>query len=130
MFTQVEHLWTAAIFTINIPQSNFIEITHLYGWSLVNLLHVFRTPFYKNTPRRLLLYIYNKIWISFLTVVYKYFPWKYRLIKKKLLMLTLRKKCPNTEFLLLLIFPYLDIFHTVQTLLVMTEFFLLYKFYN
>ena len=34
---------------------NFIEITLRYGCSPVNLLHIFRTPFYKNTSGGLLL---------------------------------------------------------------------------
>ena len=38
-------------------QSKFIEVTLRYGCSLVNLLHVFRTPFTKNTSERLLLLI-------------------------------------------------------------------------
>ena len=36
-------------------QSNFIEITLWYGCSEVNLLHIFRTPFPRNTSRWLLL---------------------------------------------------------------------------
>ena len=36
-------------------QSNFTEITLRYGCSLVNLLHIFRTPFVKNTSEKLLL---------------------------------------------------------------------------
>ena len=36
-------------------QSNFTEITLRHGCSTVNLLHIFRTPFLKNTYRRLLL---------------------------------------------------------------------------
>ena len=35
--------------------SNFIEIALRHGWSPVNLLHIFRTPFLKNTSGRLLL---------------------------------------------------------------------------
>ena len=35
--------------------SNFIEITLWHGCSPVNLLHIFRTPFSKNTSRWLLL---------------------------------------------------------------------------
>ena len=31
-------------------QSNFIEFTLRHGCSLVNLLHIFRTPFRRNTP--------------------------------------------------------------------------------
>ena len=37
-------------------QSNVIEITLRHGCSLVILLHIFRTPFYKNTYGGLLLY--------------------------------------------------------------------------
>ena len=36
-------------------QSNFIEITLRHGCSLVNLLHVFRTPFPKSTSGGMLL---------------------------------------------------------------------------
>ena len=36
-------------------QSNFIEITLRHGCSLVNLLHIFRTPVSKNTSGGLLL---------------------------------------------------------------------------
>ena len=37
-------------------QINFIEITLRHGFSPVNLLHIFRTPFHKNTSGRLLLH--------------------------------------------------------------------------
>ena len=40
------------------PSSNFIEISLRHGCSPVNLLHIFRTPFPKNTSGRLLL----KMW--------------------------------------------------------------------
>ena len=33
----------------------FIEVAHRHGCSNVNLLHVFRTSFYKKTSERLLL---------------------------------------------------------------------------
>ena len=36
-------------------QNSFTEITLWHGCSAVNLLHIFRTPFYKNTYGRLLL---------------------------------------------------------------------------
>ena len=36
-------------------QNNFIEITLWHGCSPMNLLHIFRTSFYKNTPGGLLL---------------------------------------------------------------------------
>ena len=41
-------------------QSNFIEITLWHGCSPVNLLHILRTPFPKNTSGRLLLVIKTK----------------------------------------------------------------------
>ena len=37
-------------------QSNFIEIALWHGCSPVNLLHIFRTPFPRNTSGWLLLY--------------------------------------------------------------------------
>ena len=37
-------------------QSKFIEITLRHGCSPVNLLHIFRTPFIKNTSGLLLLH--------------------------------------------------------------------------
>ena len=40
-------------------QSNFIEITLRHGCSPVNLLHILRTPFSKNTSRRLLLLVHD-----------------------------------------------------------------------
>ena len=36
-------------------QSNFIEITFRHGCSPVNLLHIFKTPFPKNTSERMFL---------------------------------------------------------------------------
>ena len=39
---------------------NFIEITLQHGCSIVNLLHIFRTLFSKNTSERLLLYFRSK----------------------------------------------------------------------
>ena len=38
-------------------ESNFIEIAPRHGCSLVNLLHIFRTPFLKNTSGGLLVQI-------------------------------------------------------------------------
>ena len=45
-------------------QSNFIEITLWHECSPENLLHIFRTPFYKNTSKGLLQYPskYSCIW--------------------------------------------------------------------
>ena len=48
-----EHLCRSAI-SIKL-QSNFIEIALRHGYSSVNLLHIFRTPFPKNTSGGLLL---------------------------------------------------------------------------
>ena len=48
-----KHPWRSAI-SIKL-QSNFIEITLWHECSPVNLLHIFRTPFLKNTSRWLLL---------------------------------------------------------------------------
>ena len=48
-----EHLYRSVILTK--MQSNFIEITLRHGWSPVNLLHIFRTPFTKNASGCLLL---------------------------------------------------------------------------
>ena len=44
--------------------SNFIEIALRHGCSPVNLLHIFRTPFPKNTSGRLLLFLEPIIYIS------------------------------------------------------------------
>ena len=41
-------------------QSNFIESTLRHGCSPVNLLHIFRTPFPRNTSQWLLLYSVNE----------------------------------------------------------------------
>ena len=40
---------------------NFIEIALRHGCSLVNLLHIFRTPFPQNTSRRLLLQLIRRM---------------------------------------------------------------------
>ena len=39
----------------NMQQSNFVEITLQHGCSLVNLLHIFRTPFPKKISGEMLL---------------------------------------------------------------------------
>ena len=49
-----EHLWRGGISTK--LQSNLIEITLRHGCSPVNLLHIFKTPFTKNTSGWLLLH--------------------------------------------------------------------------
>ena len=45
-FTREHPCWSAILIKL---QSNFIEIEHRHGCSSVNLLHIFRTPFIKNT---------------------------------------------------------------------------------
>ena len=58
-----EHLcWSAILIKL---QSNFIEITLQHGCPPVNLLHVFRTPFLKNTSVWLLL----KLFLSCLNLI-------------------------------------------------------------
>ena len=52
-----KHQGRSAI-SVKLP-CNFIEITLLHGCSPVNLLHVLRAPFLKNTSRRLLLKLYQ-----------------------------------------------------------------------
>ena len=53
-FTGEHQRWSAISIKL---QSNFIKITLRHGCSPGNLLHVFRTPFPKNTSGRLLLKI-------------------------------------------------------------------------
>ena len=53
-----EHPYRSAI-SIKL-QSNFVEITLRHGYSPVNFLHIFRTPFHKNTSGLLLLAILLK----------------------------------------------------------------------
>ena len=58
---------------IKLQASNFIEIALRHGCSAVNLLHIFRTPFPRNTSEWLLLYFstpsvlqlnFNSFWVS------------------------------------------------------------------
>ena len=51
-FTGARPCWS--VISVNL-QRNFIEITLRHGYSPVNLLHIFRTPFTKNTSGWLLL---------------------------------------------------------------------------
>ena len=46
---------------------SFIEITLRHGCSPVNLLYIFRTPFLKNTSRRLLLNLRNYCYSKYIT---------------------------------------------------------------
>ena len=54
-----EHLYRSVIL-IKL-QSNFFEITLQQGCSPVNLLHILRTPFSKNTSGGLLLWLYKEV---------------------------------------------------------------------
>ena len=47
-------------YDFNKAASNFLEIALRYGCSPINLLHIFRTPFPKNTSWWLLLYFVSK----------------------------------------------------------------------
>ena len=79
-----------SVISIKLPR-NFIEITLRHGCSPVNLLHIFRTLFSKNTSGWLFLNMHiNKI--------------KQEYFKNK----TLREKCSNREFFLARIFLYSD----------------------
>ena len=49
-----EHPYQSVMISIKLP-SNFIEITLRHGCFLVNLLHIFRTPFKKNASGCLIL---------------------------------------------------------------------------
>ena len=51
-------------FTGEHPCRSVISITFRHGCSPVNLLHVFRTPFFKNTSGRLLLFIFYSARLS------------------------------------------------------------------
>ena len=55
------------VLKIYVLKSNFIEITLQHGCSSVNLLHVFRTPFLKNTSGQLILVL-----LLVFTVIPKY----------------------------------------------------------
>ena len=66
-FTE-EHPCRSAI-SINLL-CNFVKITLRYGCSPVNLLHIFRTPFYKNTSEELLLCFSESFFSPFLFSVF------------------------------------------------------------
>ena len=59
-----------SVISINLI-SNFIEITLRYGCCPVNLLHIFRTPFLKNTSGRLLPYHVNTTFWDFIIFLTK-----------------------------------------------------------
>ena len=76
-----EHLCQSVI-SIKL-QSNFIEIKLRHECSPVNLLHIFRTPFLKNTSRGLLLMICCFILKAlFLYKIFKYLSWLFWLCRK------------------------------------------------
>ena len=79
-----------------VDKQHFIEITLRHGCSPVDLLHIFRTLFPKNTSGRLVLDM-----VEFKSLQVNV-PFLYSLV------FTLPEKSPNKEFFLALIFPYLD----------------------
>ena len=58
---------------ISIKLSNFIEIALRYRCSPVNLLHIFRTRFSRNTPGRLLLFFIRLKRISKFLILFFFF---------------------------------------------------------
>ena len=60
-------------------QSNFIEIALRHGCSPVNLLHIFRTPFYKNTSEWLLLPLRINFMKKAINLCYKLFSWNHNI---------------------------------------------------
>ena len=70
--------------------SNFIEITLRHACSPVNLLHIFRTLFLKNTSGRLLLSLLSSwpVWKMWLNT---------ELLSGLFLFSSLREKCPCSE---------------------------------
>ena len=61
-------------------QSNFIEITLRHGCSPVNLLHIFRKPFPKNTSVGLLLKVTNMS----SCFIYCYHSWYHLILRNKI----------------------------------------------
>ena len=55
-------------------KGNFIEIALRYDWSPVNLLHIFRTPFPKNTSGLLLLFSLKNAFLMNLLFQLLHFP--------------------------------------------------------
>ena len=116
--------------------SENMQQIHTSAWVLpVNLLHILRTTFYKNTSRRLLLFflLFSRSWGAKIRSQAFYFHskgledlrlWSFNLLyyqsKKSLKIFhiwlnllsvtkqTLREKCPNAEFFLLRIFSHSD----------------------
>ena len=54
---------------------NIIEITSQHGCFAVNLLHISRTPFFKNTSGGMLLYLQKKPITVFDKESFRYIPW-------------------------------------------------------
>ena len=56
-FRTYQRTYNISVEIAHIRLCNFIEITLRHGCSPVNLLHIFRTPFTKNTSGQLLLFL-------------------------------------------------------------------------
>ena len=63
-------------------QNKFIEIALRYECSPVNLVHIFRTPFSKNTPGRLLLHVALKNYFIILSIVSLHSSWVCEVVKQ------------------------------------------------
>ena len=112
--------------------SENMQQIHTSAWVFpVNLLHILRTTFYKNTSRRLLLFfqdlgvqksdLKHSIFIARVWKIWDFEVLTYFIISQKSLKIfhiwlnllsvtkqTLREKCPNAEFFLLRIFSHSD----------------------
>ena len=77
---------------------NFIEIVLRHGYSGVNLLHIFKTPFPKNTSRRLLLILVisydNSFQLPFLFCSTVFMHWEFylRVLPSAVIVLQLEKR--------------------------------------
>ena len=66
LFNLQQIYWRTTIpkYDFNKVFCNFIEITLWHGYSTVNLVHIFRTPFLKNTSEQLLLQKYKLYFVK------------------------------------------------------------------
>ena len=104
-----EHLCRSAI-SIKLL-CNFLQFALWYGCSPVNLLHIFKIYFPKNTSGWLLLVNYScgNLHITCLTEFWM--PKLWMQYVRNVQNVRIREKCPNTEFLLA---TYLEFFHSMM----------------